>query len=243
MPAVQHRPAVDAELHGARQRGDPPACRRRQGVRRSTARGLLRRPRRRVRPRQPAPVPAAAHAVRPQHPRARRGPAPGVNATKAVNVHTIAIQVPKAKLLANGAAGTDATSSSSVIGVWTTASRQKALVRDRDGVPSDVRPVHAGVAAREPAVQRGAGPDGAQGLLERAAARRRQAVRGRRRVPRAREAAPRALPGRVPEPRRAQRVGEAAAPTCSRSCSPVSRPVSSPASRTSPARPRRTCCG
>ena len=34
-------------------------------------------------------------------------PAPGVNATKAVNVHTLAVQVPKSALLAEGANGTD----------------------------------------------------------------------------------------------------------------------------------------
>src|SRR5437016_221614 len=52
-------------------------------------------------------------------------PAPGVNATKAVNVHSIALQLPKGQLTANGSAPTDASKSSSVIGVWTTASRRK----------------------------------------------------------------------------------------------------------------------
>ena len=48
VPAVQHRAAVDAQLRRARQRGHPSAARRRrQGVRRPAARGLLRRPRRR----------------------------------------------------------------------------------------------------------------------------------------------------------------------------------------------------
>jgi hypothetical protein len=67
-------------------------------------------------------------------------PAPGVNATKAVNVHSIALQLPKSALLAQGEAGTDPTKSRSVLGVWTVASRQKALVRDRDGVPSNSGP-------------------------------------------------------------------------------------------------------
>jgi hypothetical protein len=52
-------------------------------------------------------------------------PAPGVNATKAVNVHSIALQLPKGQLTAGGAAPTDASKSSSVVGVWTTASRRK----------------------------------------------------------------------------------------------------------------------
>jgi hypothetical protein len=50
------------------------------------------------------------------------GPAPGVNATAHLNVHSIAIQVPLSQVKAAG--------SGSVIGVWTTASRQKARVWD-----------------------------------------------------------------------------------------------------------------
>jgi hypothetical protein len=48
----------------------------------------------------------------------------GVNSTSAVNVHSIALQVPKNQLTAKGATPTDATKASSVIGVWTTASRR-----------------------------------------------------------------------------------------------------------------------
>jgi hypothetical protein len=50
--------------------------------------------------------------------------APGVNATKAVNVHTIALQVPKSAIVR---------SDKPTIGVWTTASRQKAQIRGDDG--------------------------------------------------------------------------------------------------------------
>jgi hypothetical protein len=56
-------------------------------------------------------------------------PAPGINATKSVNVHSIAIQVPSSSLTANGKNPTDPTSPHSTIGVWTTASRQQAGVR------------------------------------------------------------------------------------------------------------------
>jgi Domain of unknown function (DUF4331) len=45
-----------------------------------------------------------------------------------VNVHSIALQVPMSDLAKGGSAPTSATSSSSVIGVWTTASRQKARI-------------------------------------------------------------------------------------------------------------------
>jgi hypothetical protein len=54
--------------------------------------------------------------------------AEGVNAAKGVNVHSIALQLPKAALTKNGSAPTDANSAGSVIGVWTAASRQKARV-------------------------------------------------------------------------------------------------------------------
>jgi hypothetical protein len=47
--------------------------------------------------------------------------AAGVNATKLLNVHTIAIQVPKDHLVRNG---------KPTIGVWTTASRQRARIHD-----------------------------------------------------------------------------------------------------------------
>lgn len=55
--------------------------------------------------------------------------AAGVNTLRGFNVHSIAIQVPKA-VLAGGASPADPTSPKSVIGVWTTASRRKATVLD-----------------------------------------------------------------------------------------------------------------
>jgi hypothetical protein len=54
--------------------------------------------------------------------------AAGVNSTKGVNVHSIALQVPKSDLTKNGSGSASASSGSSVIGVWTTAARQKARV-------------------------------------------------------------------------------------------------------------------
>jgi hypothetical protein len=54
--------------------------------------------------------------------------AAGVNSTAGVNVHSIALQVPKTDLAQNGASPSSASSSTSVIGVWTTASRRKARV-------------------------------------------------------------------------------------------------------------------
>lgn len=54
--------------------------------------------------------------------------AAGVNSTAGSNVHSIAIQIPISQLAKSGTAPTNASSPSSVIGVWTTASRQKARV-------------------------------------------------------------------------------------------------------------------
>ncbi len=49
---------------------------------------------------------------------------PGVNATKYLNVHSIALQVPIASITERGRPA---------IGVWTTASRQRAGIRDGFG--------------------------------------------------------------------------------------------------------------
>ena len=59
-------------------------------------------------------------------------PAAGVNATAQLNVHSIAIQVPIAQLLWGSTHGAES-DQGSVIGVWTTASRQAAQVRDEGG--------------------------------------------------------------------------------------------------------------
>jgi hypothetical protein len=55
-------------------------------------------------------------------------PAPGVNATNRLNVHSIAIQVPTRELVQQGASGES--DPKSVIGVWTTAGRQSASAFD-----------------------------------------------------------------------------------------------------------------
>jgi hypothetical protein len=54
----------------------------------------------------------------------------GVDATKALNVHSIALQVPKTQLTADGSKPTDASKSSSCIGVYTAAFRRKATILD-----------------------------------------------------------------------------------------------------------------
>jgi Domain of unknown function (DUF4331) len=56
----------------------------------------------------------------------------GIDALKAFNVHTIAIQVPIRRLSRDGRVPTDPMKPESVIGVWGSAHRQKARFRDRD---------------------------------------------------------------------------------------------------------------
>jgi Domain of unknown function (DUF4331) len=57
---------------------------------------------------------------------------PGVNATKNLNVHSIALQVPIADLTRGGWHGSSVTDARAVIGVWTTASRQRVRLYDTD---------------------------------------------------------------------------------------------------------------
>jgi hypothetical protein len=67
--------------------------------------------------------------------------APGVDSTKSVNVHTIAIQVPITHLTQNGSSPTSPTDPNATIGVWATASRQKIRVRiDERGESLNVGP-------------------------------------------------------------------------------------------------------
>jgi hypothetical protein len=55
--------------------------------------------------------------------------AAGINSTKALNVHSIALQIPKSELAGSWGGSHHASSANSVIGVWTSAYRQKVRVR------------------------------------------------------------------------------------------------------------------
>ncbi len=57
----------------------------------------------------------------------------GVNGTQGLNVHSIAIQVPKKLLTSDGSDPTNPNDSRSVIGVWARASRRKAIVIEGSG--------------------------------------------------------------------------------------------------------------
>jgi hypothetical protein len=65
--------------------------------------------------------------------------APGVNATNEFSVHTIALKVPISDLTAGGAVPTNAMSPQAVIGVWASASRRAATVREHgNGVVAEL---------------------------------------------------------------------------------------------------------
>ncbi len=59
--------------------------------------------------------------------------AAGINSTKALNVHSIAIQVPMSEFGSTWGRSRHSSSPNSVIGVWTSAYRQKVRVRDDFG--------------------------------------------------------------------------------------------------------------
>lgn len=65
---------------------------------------------------------------------------PGINATKNLNVHTIAIQVPKRSVSRGGVNQTDPSDPRSVIGVWASASRQKSAMHEADGLSVNTGP-------------------------------------------------------------------------------------------------------
>jgi hypothetical protein len=57
---------------------------------------------------------------------------PGVNATKNLNVHSIALQVPIAEVTKDGWHGKDVNDPRATIGVWTSASRQRVRMLDTE---------------------------------------------------------------------------------------------------------------
>ncbi len=68
----------------------------------------------------------------------------GKDGTKGFNVHTIALQVPKSQLTRDGSSATDPMAVSSVIGIWASASRRKALVRNDEGKDDEDEKKEAG---------------------------------------------------------------------------------------------------
>jgi uncharacterized protein DUF4331 len=66
--------------------------------------------------------------------------APGINAAKAKNIHTIALKVPKTDLTADGRYPHDPTRPHATIGVWANASRQRSRVYESDGTVVNTGP-------------------------------------------------------------------------------------------------------
>jgi Domain of unknown function (DUF4331) len=59
--------------------------------------------------------------------------APGVNGTNRLNVHTLALQLPKSMLTRDGSNPTNPNDPRSIIGVWASASRRKAIILGANG--------------------------------------------------------------------------------------------------------------
>ena len=133
---------------------------------------------------------------------------------KDLNVHSIALQIPTTLLTSDGNAPTDPKQPFSVIGVWTTASRQRVRFNhhwhDRANNPANVGPWTQVSRLGNPLFNEVLVPMERKDDWNQDPPHQGQRVRRRRAAPRAREAVAGALPGCVPEPRRARRVGQAA---------------------------------
>ena len=140
--------------------------------------------------------------------------APGVNALRSFNVHTIAIQIPITRLTRDGSKPTDPMGTNATIGVWASAHRHKALVRD-SGKDVSVGPFVQVSRLGNPLFNEVIVPMGRKDEWNADTPDGDKDVRPVRRAARAREAAARPLPRRVPEPHGVHRE---TGPTCSRSC-------------------------
>ncbi len=65
---------------------------------------------------------------------------PGVDSLTSVNVHSIAIRIPKKTLTSDGSNPTNAASPRSVIGVWASADRRKSTIREANGTLAHAGP-------------------------------------------------------------------------------------------------------
>ena len=232
LPAGQHRPAQHAELPPpggpGRAHGRPP-----QSLRRAAGRCVPRRPRQCLRPRSAAAVPAPAPDPDGRH----RG------AQLAAGLQRALARAPGADL-----GGQPWRRRAPQPGAGEVRHRGVVLgeppevpdVRQAEGRVRRARSLGAGLPARQPALQRGDHPDGAQGHVERAGAEGRRVVREVRQPPGAGPAAAGALPGRLPAPRGVPQ--DAGGPERHPADRHPER-ESCPGSRTSPGPSSRTCSG
>ena len=170
-------------------------------------------------------------------------PAPGVNATKAVNVHSIALQLPKSSCSRAACAGHRCDEPALRDRRLDHGEPAEGARARRDGIAerSRVRSSRCRASATRCSTKCSCPMEHKDYWNAQAPADDQQFADGRR-VPRAREAPPRAVSGRVPEPRRAQRVEEAAWRSARDPAHRHPRRGRSPGSRTSPGRRRPTCC-
>ena len=84
---------------------------------------------------------------------------PGVNSLAASNVHTLALQIPIRQLTRNTSTPTSVSDPAAVIGIWTTASRQKVGILGGGKGHLWDRAFRPGVAPRQPAYKRTADRD------------------------------------------------------------------------------------
>ena len=234
LPAVQHRAALDAELRRARRRRRSTPCRAARRSSPASGGGLLRRPRRDLRPRRPAAVRSSLHAI------FGLPAAPGVNSTNGVNVHSIALQVPieRPDPRRHGADRPDEPRlGDRRVGDGEPPKRGSAAGSGDDSS----RPLGAGLAPGQPAVQRGDRADGQEGPVERPAAADDTQFLEYVAAPRARGAARRSSTRACSRtwPRSTRAAGGPRRDPADRD--PGGR--RSRASRTTPGRPTPTCSG
>ena len=138
-------------------------------------------------------------------------PAPGVNTTKELNVHSLALQVPISDLTRGGYDGHDVDNPCATIGVWTTASRRRARVLEPDtGRDNEAGPYVQVSRLGNPLFNEVLVPMGKKDQWNALPPSDDKRFAQVRRAPGAVEAAAVALPRGVPESGRAQRHRHAA---------------------------------
>ena len=243
LPALQRRHAVDPQLRPLAADAVAQAEDRREGLRRAARRRVLRRPRRHLRPRHAAPVREHAPAsARPCSTTPARRSTPPTSSTCTASPSRCRSRPGTPRRHQRSARARPG----AVIGVWTSASRRQVQVRNDDGKARRPRgrPLRPGLAARQPAVQRGHRADGAEGPVEQpAAAATTSGSPSFVSQPELADAAAGALPGPVPQPGQARQGRDAprrpAGDPAHRHPGRTDRPLPEQHRR----RSRPTCCG
>ncbi len=167
--------------------------------------------------------------------------AAAVDATKTLNIHTIAIQIPISQLTRNGLKPTNVMGGSSVIGVWSGASRRKVRMIDKGhGHASESGPWVQVSRLGNPLINEVVIPMGLKDYWNTVYPKGDKSFVSHYESSRAGGAAAGPLPQRVPEPRGLE---EAAGGPGRDPADRNPDRESCPGSRTTPARCSRTSCG